>query len=458
MRKHLSLAALLSTFILLPTSLIPASAAPKPTRATAKLPLTEPNAVRALMAVDTRPDRITLGWQAPSKGVPFDSYLVMWSIDGGITWISDKRVTKTSFSMTNVETGTTYTFAVSAANTKGIGPVSMISASANFPIPLPVSDAALAPYQGLGFWIDMYSWRKVHVKSKKFTPTYQPFTCDSVDEAASYGARTLFIQTAMPVEPATILDPEYLAQLISCAKKNNLYVVAWYYPQLLNVNLDFTRAVASARLPGVDAFALDIESRKVGEPFDRNKRLIELSDRLHAALPDMALAAVTYTPYNLDVAQPSTWPYFPWAALAKDFAIWQPMTYWNVRKGDLARGAAYTTHTINGLREHLGLNARLNIVGGHSSNGKEIAGMVDSMQLAGAGVIGGGIYQWSQMTCAAKDAQLRINAYDGTGLLRSLPAVAPKYTKFCQPKPIPTPTPTPLSTALALPESTTATS
>ena len=458
MRTPPRLAAVLSALILLPAALAHATAASKPTRATAKLPLAVPTAVRGLMAVDTRPDRITLGWQAPSKGLPLDSYLVMWSTDGGITWLSDKRLAKTSFSMTNVESGTAYTFAVSAANSKGMGPVSMISASASYPTPLPVSDAALAPYRGLGFWIDMYSWRKVNVKSKKFTATYQPFTCESIDEAASYGARTLFIQTAMPVESATILDPEYLAKLIACAKKNNLYVVAWYYPQLLNVDLDFTRSVASARLPGVDSFALDIESRKVGETFDRNKRLIELSDRLHAALPDMALAAVTYTPYNLDVAQPNTWPYFPWAALAKDFAVWQPMTYWNVRKGELARGAAYTTHTINGLRVHLGPEARLNIVGGLSSNGKEIVGMVDSMQMAGPGVIGGGLYQWSQMTCAAKNAQLRINAFDGSGFLRSLPAITPKYTKFCQPKRIPNPATTPLPNTTPLPESTTATS
>lgn len=458
MRKHLRLAALLSALILLPTALLPAFAASKPTRATVKVSLIEPSAVRGLMAVDTRPDRITLGWQAPSKGLPLDSYLVMWSIDGGITWLSDQRVTKTSFSTTNVETGTTYTFAVSASNTKGTGPVSMINASASYPTPLPVSDAALAPYQGLGFWIDMYSWRKVHVKSKKFTATYQPFTCESIDEAASYGVRTLFIQTAMPVGSATILDPEYLAQLISCAKRNNLYVVAWYYPQLLNVNLDFTRAVASARLPGVDSFALDIESRKVGETFDRNKRLIELSDRLHAALPDMALAALTYTPYNLDVVQPNTWPYFPWAALAKDFALWQPMTYWNVRTGELARGAAYTTHTINGVRVHLGPEARLNIVGGLSGNGKDVVGMVDSMQLAGAGVIGGGLYQWSQMSCAAKNAQLRINAFDGSGFLRILPTLTPKYTKFCTPKLAPTPAPSATPVPTALPESATATS
>ncbi|MSY52530.1 MAG: hypothetical protein F2664_07580, partial [Actinobacteria bacterium] len=230
MRSHLRLAALLSTLLLLPSSLLPAWAASKPTKATTKVATVIPTPVRGLMAVDTRPDRITLGWQAPSKGLPLDSYLVMWSTDGGITWLSDQRVTKTTFSMTNVETNTVYTFAVSAVNVKGISSVSMVNASASFPTPLPLTDAALAPYQGLGFWIDMYSWRKVHVKSKKFTVTYQPFTCDSIDEAASYGARTLFIQTAMPVEDATILDPEYLTQLIACAKRNNLYVVSWYYP------------------------------------------------------------------------------------------------------------------------------------------------------------------------------------------------------------------------------------
>ena len=448
MRSRLRLAALLSSLILLPSSLLPAWGASKPTKATTKLATTAPSPVRGLMAVDTRPDRITLGWQAPAKGLPIDSYLVMWSLDGGITWLGDQSVSKTSFSMTKVETNTVYTFAVSAVNVKGISAVSMISATANYPAPLPVNDLALAPYQGLGFWIDMYSWRKVHTKNKKFTSTYQPFSCDSIDEAASYGARSLFIQTAMPVETPTILDPADLTQLIACAKRNNLYVVSWYYPQLLNVNLDFARALASATIPGVDAFALDIESRKVGEVFDRNKRLIDLSDRLHAASPNMALAAVTYTPYNLDVAQPSTWPYFPWAALAKDFAVWQPMTYWNVRKGDLARGDAYTTHTINGLRTHLGPNARINIVGGLSSNGKEITGMIDSMQLAGPGIIGGGIYQWSQLTCAAKDAQLRINGYDGSGSLKGLPAITPKYTKFCTPKPktapAPITTPTPM--------------
>ncbi|TSA51802.1 MAG: fibronectin type III domain-containing protein [Actinobacteria bacterium] len=449
--------AFLSALLLLPIALTPAWGAAKPTKATTKVATTPPTPVRSLMAVDTRPDRITLGWQAPTKGLPIDSYLVMWSLDGGITWVGNQGVGKTSFSMTNVETNTVYTFAISALNVKGISSVSMISATANYPTPLLLNDVALAPYQGLGFWIDMFSWRKVNVKSKKFTATYQPFTCESIDEAASYGARTLFIQTAMPVEDPTILDPADLTQLIACAKKDNLYVVAWYYPQLLDVNLDFTRALASATLPGVDAFALDIESRKVGDVFDRNKRLVDLSDRLHAALPTMALAAVTYTPYNLDDVQPNTWPYFPWAALAKDFAVWQPMTYWNVRKGELARGAAYTTHTINGLRTHLGPEARLNIVGGLSNNGKEIAGMVDSMQLAGAGVIGGGLYQWSQMTCAAKDAQLRINSFDGSGTLRNLPVITPKYTKFCVPKPIPPVTPLPTTTPLPAGDTTTVT-
>jgi hypothetical protein len=98
----LRLTALLSALILIPTALLPAWAASKPTKATTKLAVIAPTPVRGLMAVDTRPDRITLGWQAPAKGAPFDSYLVMWSLDGGITWLGDQSVTKTSFSMSNV--------------------------------------------------------------------------------------------------------------------------------------------------------------------------------------------------------------------------------------------------------------------------------------------------------------------------------------------------------------------
>jgi len=80
------------------------------------------------------------------------------------------------------------------------------------------------------------------------------------------------------------------------------------------------------------------------------------------------------------------------------------------------------------------------------------------MQLAGPGIIGGGLYQWSQMTCAAKNAQLRINAFDGSGFLRSLPAITPKYTKFCTPKPAPAPAPSATPVPTAPPESATATS
>ena len=396
-----------------------------------------PSIVRGLLVTDTRPNQITISWNTPAQGSP-TSYQVFWSTTNGLNW-EDMRVTKKNFyTLNNTDTGTTYLFAVSAKNKFDLGPTALITAKADFPEVLATSESALEPYKGLGFWIDMYSWRKVHVKGKKFTATYQPFTCDSINEAASYGARTLFIQTAMPVEDPVILDPEYLAELISCAKKNNLYVVAWYYPQLLDVNLDFTRALASAKLPGIDGFGLDIESRKVGNVYDRNKRLVELSDRLHQALPNMALSAITYTPYNLDEA--TTWPQFPWAELAQNYAIWQPMTYWSSRKGELAHGFSYTQHTIRGLRTHLGANARINIVGAPGTTAKEVNGMIDAMLQAGPGIIGGGLYQWSQMSCAGKNAQLRLNHLDGSGNLRTLSTPTPKYTKFCQPAPIDTST------------------
>src|SRR3546814_2486539 len=95
--------------------------------------------------------------------------------------------------------------------------------------------------------------------------------------------------------------------LINRAKAHGMYVVGWYLPMLEDVDTDLHRRVAAAtRLP-LAGLGVDIESREVADVAERNRRLLDLSGRLRAALgPDKVISAITPSAVHVQEDRKST--------------------------------------------------------------------------------------------------------------------------------------------------------
>jgi hypothetical protein len=246
----------------------------------------------------------------------------------------------------------------------------------------------ISPYAGLGTWVDVYDWSHYH----DTTPTVGP---DQVDEMAAQGVQTLFIQTAKHDTPDLISEPELLLPIIRRAHDWNIRVVAWYLPTLEDVDNDLNRLVASANLD-VDGLAVDIESRKVADVNDRNARLIDLSNRLRAALPGRAIGAIVMPPVQTEVVNPGYWPSFPWAEIAPNYDVWQTMGYWTDRKvsSGYRDPYRYTAENMQRLRNNLGNpDVAVSPVGGVGAMGN---GDIDAFLRAAVEnrAIGGSIYDF----------------------------------------------------------------
>ncbi|MEA3077400.1 MAG: hypothetical protein QOF60_2308 [Actinomycetota bacterium] len=247
---------------------------------------------------------------------------------------------------------------------------------------------SIEAYAGLGTWVDVYDWS--HYRNT--TPTVGP---DQVDEMAAAGVQTIFLQTAKNDTPDPIAEPELLLPIIQRAHQRGLRVVAWYLPTLEDVDNDLNRLLASAQLD-VDGLAVDIEARNVGDVAERNRRLIDLSTRLRAALPGRAIGAIVLPPVVLEVVNPNYWPDFPYAEIAPSYDVWQTMGYWTNRKADSGYRDPYryTDENIRRLRNNLGNPlAPVHPVGGVGSQGPDD---VEAFLRAAVenGAIGGSVYDW----------------------------------------------------------------
>ena len=101
---------------------------------------------------------------------------------------------------------------------------------------------------------------------------------------ASAGVQTLYLQSSFHDSAADMVDPDLQLQLIARAHARGIQVVGWYLPTLDDPNNDLRRILAVAALP-VDGLAIDIESRKVADVAERNRRLVALSAIVRQHLP-----------------------------------------------------------------------------------------------------------------------------------------------------------------------------
>jgi hypothetical protein len=285
-----------------------------------------------------------------------------------------------------------------------IGALLLLTDEADDVPPQPLGPAAgawtVVPHTGLGAWVDVYDWT---LELGGPSPSVDP---DDVDAMADAGVQTLYIQTAH-TRSATrgVMEPERLAPIIQRAHDHRIHVVAWYLPTFEDVDADLHRLTESAALD-VGGLAVDIESVAITDVAERNRRLLDLSTRLRAAVgPDRAIAAITPSAVHLQVVNPTYWPAFPWSQLADAYDAMLPMSYWTIRQGPLRSGGAYTGGNLQRVRASVG-DPDLPIipVGGlaEDSTIPDLEGMVAVIEAHGSP--GGGLYDWASSSAEQWEA------------------------------------------------------
>ena len=257
----------------------------------------------------------------------------------------------------------------------------------------PAGSWTLVPHQGLGAWVDVYDW------TTEFGGPTPPVDLEDIDDMAEAGVQTLYIQTGHQRSAVDVIEPERLDELIDEAHRNDLHVVAWYLPTLVDLDLDLQRLVAASEL-AVDGLGVDIESVDVEDPAERTRRVLDLSTQLRAVVgADKALAAITLSSVHLQVVNPAYWPGYPWAALGDSYDAVLPMAYWSIRKDHLRAGNRYVGENIDRIRTAMGENVLpIHAIGGIADEAAvaDVDGMVTAIQDRGA--IGGSLYDWDTST------------------------------------------------------------
>lgn len=252
----------------------------------------------------------------------------------------------------------------------------------------PAPRFTMEPYRGLGAWIDVFDW-----SSARGAPSLEPA---SMAELAAQGVQTVYIQASKWDAPELILEQPRLMAFIDEAHRLGMSVVGWYLPTFEDPGRDLQRMMAIVGLP-VDGLAVDIEARNVVDHVERNRRVVELSSALRAALPGEVLGVIPLEPILIEDINPRYWPDFPWAGIAPSYDVWMPMAYWTNRRADSPWRNAhdYTAANIDRVRARIGRpDAPVHALGGIGDTTS-----VEDLQAFRAaamprGVLGGSIYDF----------------------------------------------------------------
>ncbi|MGI8662659.1 MAG: hypothetical protein ACR2LQ_05535 [Acidimicrobiales bacterium] len=231
------------------------------------------------------------------------------------------------------------------------------------------------PYAGLGTWIDVYDWTAAYGGAQ--------IALADIDQMAADGVQTLFVQPVRWDVDTDLMELDRLLPLLRRAHADGMRVVAWYLPDLADVDKDLRHLDAIASQLPIDGLAIDIESRAVDDIEQRNARLLALSDHLRAAHPGDVLGAIVLPPVVLDGINPAYWPSYPWAGLANDYDVWLPMSYFTFRREGWRDANAYTAANVAGVRSHLGQpDAIVHPIGGIGdlTTVEDVRGMVAACQ------------------------------------------------------------------------------
>lgn len=268
------------------------------------------------------------------------------------------------------------------------------------PPPAAASAGGIAPYLGLGTWVDAYDWSILFSKGQ---PTVGP---GHIDAMVAAGVQTLYLQASKHDAPSDVLEPQLLQAIIDTAHDRGLKVVAWYLPTLVDVGADLRRLKAVANLRNIDGIAVDIEARNIADVAERNRRLVELSGALRRELPGRTIGGIVLPPVVMEVINQSFWPNFPYREIAPFYDVWMTMGYWTNRTDASGYRDAYryTKENVDRLRNNLGQpNAPVHPIGGIGN--RTSAADIEGYKRAVTAVhgIGGSIYDWHTTAAALWD-------------------------------------------------------
>jgi hypothetical protein len=191
------------------------------------------------------------------------------------------------------------------------------------------------------------------------------------------------------------MEPERLDELIDRAHERGLHVVAWYLPTFVDLDADLGRLTAAAELD-VDGLAVDIESVELPDVVERNRRVLDLSQRLRAAFPDRVIGAITLSSVHIQVVNSAFWLDYPYDRLADLYDVLLPMAYWSLRTGDLRGGERYIGENIDRIRAAIDdPDYPIHPVGGIASEitPADVTGMLRAIEARK--VIGASLYDWA---------------------------------------------------------------
>ena len=229
--------------------------------------------------------------------------------------------------------------------------------------------ADVSMYAGLGAWVDVYDYAP-GFQTDGTPPDVIP---ETVDDMEALGVETLYLQAAF-ADPAApddaVVDVDLVGDFLERAHEHDIRVVAWYLPRLGDVDADLRLVEALDEFEvddqRFDSIALDIEwTADVPETTERNRRLVELSERSRQVVGDDALGAIVLPPVQLEVVNPALWPEFPWRDLAPHYDVWLPMAYFTFRVGEHRDPASYVGESVRRLRANVGDDdASVHAIGG----------------------------------------------------------------------------------------------
>lgn len=256
-------------------------------------------------------------------------------------------------------------------------------------------------YRGLGAWVDVFDY------VPEVGGDGVPVGPDDVDAMAAQGVRTLYLQAAFdsPRLADGAVPDALLTPILRRAHDRGMRVVGWYAPRFLDPAADLRRLVAITRFSAdgqrFDGLAVDIEDRSLTDVAERNRRLVNLSRGLRAAIePDAVVGAIVLSPVLLESVNPRFWPAFPWADLAPSYQVWLPMAYWTdrLRASGFREPRRYVETTVGRTRELIAQPAApMHPIGGIGDALTEDELHVFASTLPDVAAIGGSVYDYRTM-------------------------------------------------------------
>ena len=183
-------------------------------------------------------------------------------------------------------------------------------------------------------------------------------------------------------------------------------VVAWYLPDLKNVNSDYNRIAAAIKFKTpkgqhFDSFALDIESSAVKSEATRNGSLNTLSGKIRKLVgKSYPLGAIIPSPVGI-AKKAGYWNTFPYAAVAKTYNVFVPMGYYTYHGKGAVAATADALNNVKILRAQPGCSkVPIHLIGGiaEDSTSAQVQAFANATQKSKC--IGASLYGWAGTSAA----------------------------------------------------------